>query len=128
MANRLFNQFRLQLEKQVVDLFGQFTVAGAGVPTLVAAKSKGIASVTRLGAGQYSIVLQDTYLDLLMMNIRLLSTAASASPDCRVVSQAVANVASKAIVIEFTVGGVATDPADGETVLFSPQLKNSGAY
>ena len=95
MANRLFNQFGLALEKSVVCLYGQFTVGAAGAPTIIAAKSKGIASVSRLSAGRYQITLQDTYIDLLMFDATILSTAAPAAPCMRIVSQAVANVAAK---------------------------------
>jgi len=129
IANRLFYQFRLALEKQIVDLYANFTIGAAGAPTLVVAKSKGIASVTRLGAGQYSIVLQDSYYDMLMATGTILSAAAPAAPGFRVISQAVANAASKAIVVQFSnAAGVATDPANGEAILFHVQLKQSAAY
>jgi hypothetical protein len=132
MANRLYNQFRLQLEKAVVDLFGHVTIGAAGAPTLVTGgtggSSKGIASISRLSAGRYSIVLQDTYYGLLMFQAMLISTAAPAAPEVRIVSEAVSNSASKAIIIQFAVGGVATDPASGEAFRFVAQLKQSSAY
>jgi hypothetical protein len=129
MANRLYNQFGLALEKSVVCLYGQFTVAAAGAPTLVAAKSKGIASVVRNSAGNYTITLQDTYIDLLMLDVIIQNATAPAAPSFRIVSQTVSAAATKAIVIQFaTSAGTATDPGSGERILFAIDLKNSTAY
>ena len=129
MANRLFYQFRLSLEKSIVDLFGKVTFGATGAPTLVAASSKGILSITRNSAGRYTIVLQDTYYALLMANFIILNSTAPAAPNVRIVSEAVATLASKAIVIQFSIAdGTATDPGSGEALLFSLSLKNTSAF
>lgn len=129
MANRLYNQFGLALEKSVVILYGQFTIGAAGAPTNVPLKSKGIASVTRLSAGRYQIVLQDTYVGLLMFSATIQSTATPAAPCYRVVSHAVSNVASKNIIVQFSLAdGTATDPGNGERILFAVDLQNSTAF
>lgn len=129
MANRLFYQFRLSLEKSIVDLFGKVTIGASGAPTLVTASSKGIASITKNSTGRYTIVLQDSYYGLLNGQIIIVNSTAPAAPNVRIVSEAVANAASKAIVIQFSIAdGTATDPGSGEAFLMSFQLKNSSAY
>ena len=76
MANRMFQQFQGTLDKGVVKIFGEFVGAGASQPTGVA--GKGIASVTRAGAGLYTVTLQDAYWKVLHSQIQL--TLASATP------------------------------------------------
>lgn len=126
MANRYFDQFALSLEKQKVLLFSKATIGAAGAPTLDAANSKGIASMVRNSAGNYTITLQDTYNRLLGAHIVLIvGSGTPAAPLSFIVSEAVAT--TKAIVVQFTAvdGTTATDPASGEQVRISLQLKNS---
>lgn len=132
MANRYFTQFRYSLEKAVVDLFGKVTFGAAGAPTLSAVNSKGIKSITRTGAGAYDVVLgtgsnQDVYPSILCMKAVFVN-ANPASPILHIVSESVATPTTGKISIQFRdYAGVATDPANGEIVLMSVQLKNSTA-
>jgi hypothetical protein len=128
MANRYFDQFQLSLEKSKVRLFGKVSIGATGAPTLDAVNSKGVASITRNSAGNYTVVLQDVYSRFMDFHPCLVVGAGTpAAPHCFVVSESVANVASKAIVIQFTAadGVTATDPADGESLRFTLDLKNS---
>lgn len=129
MASRWFNQFRLSLEKQVVDLWCNFTVGGIGAPTLVSAASKGIKSVVRNSAGKYTITLSDSYYGFLQADIKILNATAPAAPLNFVVSQAVTSSTTPVVVIQFTnTAGAATDPGSGESVFLKVSLKNSSAY
>jgi hypothetical protein len=122
--NRLYYQFRLALEKRIVDLFGKVTIAGSGAPTLVAASSKGIASISRASAGLYNITLQDKYVGLL--NVQIATMLAAGAPDAVggwiIRSEAVAT--TKVIQVLFVDGaGAAIDPDDGATLFLTIQLK-----
>lgn len=129
MANRYFNQFRLSLEKSVVDLFADITFGGTGAPTLVAANSKGIASVSRTSAGLYVVTLSDSYVTpLLMLNHRFINATAPAAPGLYITAQAVGTVAAPTVTIQFNAAGSATDPGSGEEVILQFTLRNSTAY
>lgn len=129
MANRYFNQFRLSLEKTPVDLFMTMTIGASGAPTLVASKSKGIASVVRNSAGRYTITLSDKYVDLFMVDWSFQNaTGISAAPEMGVVSYAV-SAATPTIVIQFANNaGAATDPANLDEIKLVFTLKQSTAY
>lgn len=126
MANRRFYQFRLALEPQVSELFMQVSFGSSGAPTLSAANSRGISSIVRNSAGNYTITLSDRYSRFLMLNKIAISSAAQAAPEFRVVSEAVSN-ATPTIVVQFSAAGVATDPASGEAAKMQIILKNSNA-
>lgn len=130
MANRYFNQFRLSLEKSVVDLFANVTFGGTGAPTLVAANSKGVASIVRDNTGLYTITLSDSYVGLLMVDYVLVKNSATgpAAYEMYVVSQAVGTVAAPTIVVQFAAATTATDPGSGDAVLLQFSLRNSTAY
>ena len=126
MANRTFNQFQGSLEKGVVQLFAEISIAGDGTPTL--ARGKGIASVSVGAAGVYTVTLQDTYQ-------RTLGVAATwklvggAVPGAYVVVDAdnVANVNAKTIVLK-TVDFSDTPINPGaSSLLLSITLSNSTA-
>jgi hypothetical protein len=129
MANRYFNQFRLSLEKQPVDLFMTVTIGATGAPTLVASKSKGISSIVRNSVGKYTITLMDKYVDLLIAEWSFQNaTGISAAPEMGLVSYAV-SAATPTIVIQFANNaGAATDPANGDEIKLNFTLKNSTAY
>ena len=80
MANRFFNQFRLSLEKQVVDIYATVEFSGTAQPTLKAWKGspfqtssyasasngfKGITAVSRSATGVYDFYLQDNFQRIL---------------------------------------------------------------
>jgi hypothetical protein len=124
MANRLFNQFSFGLEKMRVSLFGEMITNGSGVPSFVAADSKGIASVVKLGGtGLYRITLQDQYNRLLM--VQHINLGASTAQSVDIAAQSMAN---KTIDLRFRdSAGAAVDLGNGEQHLISIVLRNSTA-
>ena len=133
MANRRYrSQFRFSMHKDPVDIFAHVTFGASGAPTLDSANSPGIVSVTRNSAGLYTFVFGtnsqialDTYNYLLMVNKTSVSSAAAAAPDMTVTANNISVVGTASIQIQFSSGGVATDPASGEQVLLDFILRNS---
>lgn len=137
MANRYFTQFPKTLEKEVVMLFARVSFGAAGAPTLDATNSKGIVSVTRNGAGVFTVVL-GTKVGMLDVYPRLLGAQvvfntvgtgnAPAAPLLEVSADAVATAGSASLQLTFrNAAGTATDPASGEVALIELKLKNSTA-
>jgi hypothetical protein len=127
MANRMFSERRLSLEKEVVDLYANVSVGETGAPTLV--RGKGIASVVRDSAGLYTITLSDKYNALLGATVTcIVPSGVQAAPNPQVVSEAVAT--DKTVVIQFNDLSTpsATDPASGESFLVHLALSNSSAF
>lgn len=124
MANRLFNQFSFGLEKMRVSLFGEMITDGAGVPSMVASDSKGIASVVKLaGVGLYRITLQDQYNRLLM--VQHINLGASAAQSVDIAAQ---NMSAKTIDLQFrNAAGAAVNLGNGEQHLITIVLRNSTA-
>lgn len=68
MANRNFPSSKIfGFHMLPVRLDGAATIGATGAPTLLA-RSKGIASITRLSAGVYRLQLQDNYYEFLSLN------------------------------------------------------------
>lgn len=127
MANRLFNQFALSMEKEVVHLYMRVTFGASGAPTITPVDNKCIASIVRNSAGQYLITLQDSYVHLLMANACSLSATAPAAPLFRLISENVRTTNS--LVVQFSsTSDVATDPGSGEVFYLTLELRNSTAY
>jgi hypothetical protein len=127
MANRMFSEFQYSLEKAVVHLYGDVTFAAAGAPTLVTGKNKGIKTIVRNSAGDYTITLQDPYQRLLNMDLVFIKATAPSAPAAFISALAVSTVAAPTIRVVFNAAGTATDPASGEEVLLSFELSNSVA-
>lgn len=124
--NRLYTQFRLGLEKRVVDLYAVFAVGATGAPTLNAGLSKGIASVARNSAGLYTIALQDAYVDVFSVipTIRLASGAITTHGF--VVRAVSVDDATPTIQVLFTDElGAAVELNDGAVVCLKLELKAS---
>lgn len=127
MANRQFTQFRLSLEKKVVDLFADVTFGSSGAPTLNKANSKGIKSIVRSSAGKYVITLQDSYQRLLVVKHVFINATAPAAPGMYIFAQIVGSVTAPTITVIFNTAGTATDPASGEEVLLQISLNDTTA-
>ena len=123
MANRNFNR-KQSLDKEIKEIYAKVTIGASGAPTLVAADSTGVASISRSSAGLYVLTLQDKYMKLRHADIMVVT------PDAEDI---VANVSSesvasaKTVTFRCTAAGVAADPASGDSFLISLQLKNSSA-
>lgn len=127
MANRYMYRNFMSIDQAPVALFMRVTIGATGAPTLDAVNSKGIKSIVRNSAGKYTITLSDNYFRYLGFDpAMLVASGLPAAPVIAVVSQAV-SAATPTIVIQCSVGGVATDPASGEELEAVIFLKNSSA-
>lgn len=128
MANRLFQQYILSFLYRPVLLVAQFAVGASGAATLSAAKSKGVASVTRgASAGLYTIVLEDRYQRLLELGYNCVISAGTSSGVVECVIKADNSAAAaKSIVVQFLdASGTAADIASGATVKMKFFMSNS---
>lgn len=134
MANRYFNQFAWSLEKNPVHLWLRVNFGATGAPTLVTSAgtpatpaSRGIKSIVRNSAGDYTITLQDAYAGFLSLDYSFFNTAAPAAPAMWVKTLAVTTLATPTIEVVFNAAGTPTDPATGEQVNMHIVLKQSTA-
>lgn len=134
MANRNFFQFPKAYQRDIVSSFPQVSFGASGAPTLISAvgginnaMSKGIASISRLSAGKYRIVLQDNFGGLLMVRHVFQNATAPAAPGMYIVADNSSNLANPTIDIQFNAAGTATDPGNGEVVLMEIISKNTPA-
>lgn len=128
MANRLFNQFWLGLEKQRVTLFGKVAIGSTGACTISAVNSKGISTVTRNAAGKYTFVMQDTYVKFMGMKVTFIkpSDGLTTVSQVSVISETVATAATKNIVVQcLDFAGAAVDPDSGSTMYVEFQFSNT---
>ena len=121
MANRNFNRLQA-LEKEVKHIHAKIAIGATGAPTLTAASSLGVASISRTSAGLYVLTLQDAYMRLVNASILIITPAAE---DISVNVSAETVASTKLVTFRCTAAGVATDPASGDTILVSLELKNS---
>lgn len=131
MSNRFMQQFRFSLEKKPTDIWAQATIGASGAPTLVAAKSKGVKSIVRNSAGDYTWTLSDTYNRVLSFEALFQSaTGIPAAPSVGLKgAPAVGTLAAPVInfVCSTAGGGAATDPGSGETMYLHAELSDSSA-
>lgn len=77
MANRNYPASRLfGMHMMPVSLDMSVSIGSSGAPTIETGSGLGIASITRMAAGQYRIRLQDNYAKLLMVDARAQSPVA----------------------------------------------------
>jgi hypothetical protein len=125
--NRWLNQFTLCLEKRQVNVFCSFSVGASGAPTLLIPNSKGIKSIVRNSAGNYTLTFQDNFVKFLGMDMIVQnSSGIAAAPNVGLIS---ANVQTVPGTLNFVTSsaGSATDPASGDTVYLSIRLGDSTA-
>lgn len=124
MASRLF-QFRYSYERDLVDIQAKIDIGASGAPTLSLAK--GIVSMTRNSAGNYTIVLKDQFYLLTDVKASFISgSSAPAAPDMNVVSEQVNSSSSPSLIIQFRdIAGLAADPANGEVMLLHIQCRSA---
>jgi hypothetical protein len=127
MANKSWLPVLGALEVDVVGLYGSITFGSTGAVS--ASSGKGIASVVRNSAGNYTITLDDSYQALLWAGVTLLHSASSdpstVGVEWRVASADV--LSAKTVVIQSFASddGAAADPASGAQVLLKFDLRNS---
>lgn len=124
MARMKF-QFRYSYERDLCDLQAKITIGASGAPTLTLAK--GIVSMTRNSAGNYTIVLQEQFYLFTDMSASYISGAsAPAAPFTNVVSEQVNNATSPSLIIQCRdIAGAAADPASGEVMLLRLQFRSA---
>lgn len=141
MANRYFNQFQMTLVKKVCSIYGQVAIGSTGAPTLSVVNSKGILSIVRNSAGNYTITFgvvqngvnaKDVYVKLLTASgIVANSTGIAASTDMGIVNTAAtlgaAGTAASSINVVFSEAGTATELASGDTLYLAFTLQDSTA-
>lgn len=110
------------LDRETVVLFGHATIGATGAPTLVAADSKGIASITRNSAGDYTVVLQDTYPRFLGGEI---IQYGSTSQDLTFHIKSHTVSTTKQFNFVCKTANTATDPTSGTELYWIVRLKNS---
>jgi len=131
MANRYKYQFNETYETKVVTLFGKVSFGATGAPTLVSGQNRGINSITRNSAGNYTVQFgtagnTDTYFRTLMVKQTFFDSSAPAAPLMFVTTDNASNFANPSVVVQFTnTSGVSTDPGNGETVFLEISVKNS---
>jgi hypothetical protein len=123
MSNQRYTQFRYAKEKKVVDLFAKVTFGSTGAPTLVVAQSKGVKSITRNSAGDYTITLGDKYTTLLGVRHIFQNATAPASP-----ASYIKSATASTVELVFNAAGTATDPASGEAVLLQFIFNDTTAF
>lgn len=120
MANRNFKR-KQALESEVKEIYADIAIGGTGAPTL--SRGTGVASISRTSAGLYVLTLQDAYMRLMHASVQVVTPSAE---DIKAnVSAFDVSASAKTVTFRCTAAGVATDPASGDTVLVSLQLKNS---
>ena len=125
MASRLF-QFRYSYERDVCEIMAKITIGASGAPTLT--QAKGIVSMVRNSAGNYTLTLKDNYYLFLSAEANFISgSSAPAAPFLNVVSEQVSNATSPQVVLQFRnlAAAAATDPASGEVVLLRLVLRSA---
>lgn len=124
--NRLFNQFFLSLERGKAIIFGKVAIGATGAPTLNAVKSKGIATVVRNSAGNYTVTLNDIYVDMYSLHVNFLNVAGAGVAYYYIESQAVNS--AKTVVFQCKdLSGAAVDPSSGTEMQIELKLKTSTA-
>lgn len=126
MSNRFMNQFHFSFVKGKTSLYGRVTFGATGAPTLDSVKSKGIKSIVRNSAGNYTIALQDNYYAFLRAAHVFVGSSAPAAPSMYVTSESVSST-TPSLIVQFNAAGTATDPASGEEVRLELVLNNSSA-
>lgn len=124
MANRRLFQFRYSYERDVVEVMARITIGAAGAPTI--SEAKGVLSVVRNSAGNYTIRLVDNFNQLLESSSMLISPSAPAAPIMHLVSNSVSSATVPGVVLQCRdVANAAADPASGETILLRLCVRNA---
>ena len=132
MANRRLFQFQYSYERDLVDIYANVTIGAAGAPTLQS-NAKGVSSITRNSAGDYSIALTDNFNKL--MSLRAVSQNATgiiAAGSIGIKTDSVNSATAPLVRVVFsgpTAAGntalIATDPAVGDIIRFHIVLRNA---
>lgn len=124
MSNKQYQQFFWSNAKMPTAVFAQITFGSTGAPTLNKGNSD-IASITRNGAGDYSIVFKETFKQLLhAKHVFNSGSSAPAAPGMYIKTNTT-SASGKLLNIIFNAAGTPTDPASGEIVYLDFIFNNS---
>lgn len=126
MADRYF--FKKQaIQREVKEIYMEVSIGASGAPTLASGNNAGIASITRNAAGDYDVVLSDTFNKYLSFNFTL---EAAAAEDLTFQLGAKDPAATGGGTFSFftNAGGTATDPSNGATIYCTIVARNSSVY
>lgn len=110
-------------EVDVTELFVKAAIGATGAPTLNTAASKGISTIVRDAAGDYTITLSESYNSLLMVDIMFLE-ADDTDLTAQTISEDVDGT-TPTVKIGFHAAATPTDPPDGSTIYVRITCKNS---
>lgn len=119
------------LEIDVVTLFAAAAVGASGAPTLNATGNRGITSLVRNSAGNYTLTLDDTYNTVLFADVKVVHSSTDNPTSAGVLCEQVAwnAQASGGGTVQFcfvsTSTGSATDPANGATIYVKVDCRKS---
>lgn len=128
MADKIWHQAEGSLEQRVATLYGKITFGATGA--VASTDHKGVTSVARDSAGQYTITLDESYNELLWYGDKILEAdvtdPTAVGVHTRVEAEAVSS-ATPTVTIQFYdfTDGSEADPADGSTLFWKMELRNS---
>lgn len=126
MANRNYTGERMfNMEKDPVMLFLQCNIGASGAPSNLLAR--GISSIVRDAAGQYTITLQDAYVKVMsLVGCGIAATAGTTSGVSSIQLIASTDVPNKVIKIQtLNASGTVADPTSGTILDLQIILRNS---
>lgn len=132
MASRDLKPHAGNLEMQVVDLFGSFSIGAAGAVTAGSVKGGGISTVVKEAtAGQYTITLTDRWNRLLKADAQVVLASIAASLPQAQILMAPSTLQSGfqsngQLTIQFVdAAGAAVNPDSGAMVMIHMSVRNS---
>ena len=118
--SKLKYQFPLSYERNPVSAFLRVAIGASGAPTIQ--RGKGITSITRTGAGEYDIVLDENFYDLLS----IFTTELNASAQDLGFQLTAVDTATKTISVGFKASTPAfADPANGSVIYMEMKVYQS---
>lgn len=121
-------QFRYSLERDITDLYIKASVGGSGALTILNGISKGIASITRNSAGNYTIVFnQPSFLLLEAQSSQLLAGGTKlAAPLMKVEAESVNSASSPSLQVQFySDAGAAADIDSGAILMLRISVRDA---
>jgi hypothetical protein len=129
MANAMFWTTQSR-QRELKMVHAKIAIGASGAPTLNAAASLGVASVTRTSAGLYQLTLSNKYNSLVAVEAVLLNSSISQHTKIQLKAEDVASAKT----VDFwtlaptnssTTTLIATDPTNGATLYLTFYLKNT---
>ncbi len=119
---KIYEQFSYSLVKKLVSIFMKVAIGASGAPTLSASDSKGVASIVRNSAGNYTVTFSELYYAFVMASFLQLKSSAED------VTFQVLAVSMSAKTVQFLCkdgAGAAVDPSSGSTLYAEFKFKES---